>query len=143
MNNTINGRTLEEIKRGLNCCIPRYESNHWVTCSDECPYRSEGAFCRNVMQNNVLAYIQLLEHHIGELTEKVAQLEAAQPKWISVEDRLPDRFKPVVVCREYEKGMPKVEQGYRDDGNWWKVFGCRVKSVTHWMPFPEPPESVG
>lgn len=67
-------------------------------------------------------------------------LEAVRPKWISVADKLPETFKPVIVCREYKKGTPKVEQGYRDVNGWWKVFGCRVKSVSHWMPLPEPPE---
>lgn len=25
-------------------------------------------------------------------------------------------------------------------GGWWRVYGTRVKSVTHWMPMPAPPE---
>lgn len=23
---------------------------------------------------------------------------------------------------------------------WWRVYGTRTKSVTHWMPMPDPPE---
>lgn len=57
-------------------------------------------------------------------------------EWISVKDRLPERMQPVIVCREDKK----VEQGYKDVGDWWKVYGTRTKRVTHWMPLPEPPK---
>ena len=59
--------------------------------------------------------------------------------WISVKDRLPEHFEPVLVCRE-KNGSPYVEQGYKDVGEWWKVYGTRTKQVTYWMPLPEPPE---
>lgn len=54
--------------------------------------------------------------------------------WISVEDRLPEFFEPVIVCRD----DGRVEQGYKIGGDWWKVYGTRTKDVTHWMPFPAP-----
>jgi len=56
-------------------------------------------------------------------------------EWISVKDRLPDGFVPVIVCRE----NGKVEQGYRDVNGWWRVYSTRTKNITHWMPMPEPP----
>lgn len=56
--------------------------------------------------------------------------------WISVNDRLPNTFEAVIVCRE----NGKVEQGYKDVCDWWKVYGTRTKKVTHWMPLPKPPE---
>ena len=71
-------KTPDEIKKGLECCIPRYESNHWVTCSDECPYRSEGAFCRNVMQNNVRAYIHQLERERDAAVEDLETMGEAR-----------------------------------------------------------------
>lgn len=60
-------------------------------------------------------------------------------EWISVKERLPERFEPVLVCRE-KNGSPYVEQGHKDVGEWWKVYGTRTKHITHWMPLPEPPE---
>ena len=57
-------------------------------------------------------------------------------KWISVNDRLPERFERVLVCRKDKK----VEQGFRDVGDWWHVYGTRTKHITHWMPLPEPPK---
>lgn len=65
--------------------------------------------------------------------------ETTKPGWISVKKRLPERFEPVLVCRE-KNGSPYVEQGHKDVGEWWKVYGTRTKQVTHWMPLPEPPE---
>lgn len=52
--------------------------------------------------------------------------------WISVLDRLPDPFERVIVCRE----DGKVEQGYKDVGDRWKVYGTHTKQVAYWMPFP-------
>jgi len=60
-------------------------------------------------------------------------------EWISVKDRLPKNFEPVIVCRRGKDGTI-VEQGFKDAGSWWKVYGTRTKNVTHWMPLPEPPE---
>lgn len=60
-------------------------------------------------------------------------------EWISVKDRLPEAFRPVIVCREKGKGEYVVEQGCKDVKDWWKVYGTRTKKVTHWMPLPEPP----
>ncbi|MEL4859810.1 DUF551 domain-containing protein [Pseudoflavonifractor phocaeensis] len=57
-------------------------------------------------------------------------------EWISVKDRLPECFAPVIVCR----ADGKVECGMRDINNWWKVYGTRTKRVTYWMDLPEPPK---
>ena len=60
-------------------------------------------------------------------------------RWISVTDRLPETNKAVIVCRK----DGRVEQGiFRGVNGWWKVYGTNTKSITHWMPMPEPPEEV-
>lgn len=69
----------------------------------------------------------------------VDALRPQETEWISVTDRLPDRFVPVIVCR----ADGKVEQGHRDVGGWWKVYGTRTKRVTYWRPLPEPPRNEG
>ena len=82
-------KTPDEIKKALRIC-----SGKLLDYCDACNYCnwSSDCACNSRMCADALDYIQQLENHIGELTEKVAQLEAAQPKWISVEDRLPDAY---------------------------------------------------
>ena len=60
--------------------------------------------------------------------------------WISVAERLPDAFESVIVSRKNTSGKIVVEAGCYDVNGWWRVYGTRVKSVTHWQPLPEPPE---
>lgn len=74
----------------------------------------------------------------------VAHLPTRTPpsEWVSVEDRLPPYGKSVIVCQPYSKGTVMVEQGSRYVNGWWRVYGTRVKRVTHWMPLPEPPEGM-
>ena len=70
MTTKINGRTPEEIKNGLECCV--YENAY----CEICPFKDiTGLRCISHMADCVYAYIQQLEKHIGELTEKVAQLD--------------------------------------------------------------------
>ena len=59
-------------------------------------------------------------------------------EWISVKDRLPEGYEAVIVCRKGRGGCI-VEQGCLDVNGWWRVYGTRTKSVTHWMPLPDPP----
>lgn len=63
-------------------------------------------------------------------------------EWVSVSDQLPDRFQPVIICREKARGEYIVEQGMRDVGDWWKVYGARTKRVLYWMPMPWPPREL-
>lgn len=59
--------------------------------------------------------------------------------WISVQDRLPEDFRLVLVCRKTLKGRRIVDTGSKGVcGSWW-VHGERKNSVTHWMPMPDPP----
>lgn len=52
----------------------------------------------------------------------------------------PKNFVPVIICREKAKGEYIVEQGHKDIGDWWKVYGTRIKakSVVGWQEFPAP-----
>ena len=108
------------------------------------------------LSQDALAYIHQLENHIGELTEKVAQLEAAQPKWISVEERLPELNTTVLLIAHgwesqlvYIGKLEKVESeeswltGLVSKASEWTVYGfsyLREPIVTHWMPLPSMPE---
>lgn len=75
---------------------------------------------------------------IESLSGQLEQLEATQPKWISVKDNLPDDFKDVLVyCSFHESNWLEVAHQFR--GNWWKG-GKSMLNVSYWMPLPEPPK---
>lgn len=64
--------------------------------------------------------------------------------WISVKDRLPERFvglqRSDIVIVSYDNGV--VNTGYYDYycNCWFDVFEEYVFNVTHWMTLPEPPK---
>ena len=114
-------KTPEEIKKGLECC------NTYNDCQN-CPYdKADGSWACTVERNaDALAYIQ--------------QLEAAQPKWISVEERLPEEGARVMV---YFDGVVAVSEIIDTDmisgEPIWSFTGAGG-DPTHWMPLPEPPK---
>ena len=127
MPDLINGRTPEEIKRRMKCAsfdCGAIDCDD-CECSDLC--KSLDVFGDSA---NALAYIQ--------------HLEAQQPKWISVEERLPppetERYLVACVCSDGDRCVRTSIWAWDDideKGDWinWDV-------VTHWMPLPEPPEAV-
>lgn len=70
-------KTPDKIKKGLDHCAHDLDG----LCKG-CPYNEECYIADgfSVLAHDALEYIHSLENHIGELTEKVAQLEAAMPK---------------------------------------------------------------
>jgi hypothetical protein len=64
-------------------------------------------------------------------------LEAELEGWISVEDRLPEEYRNVLVAG----GV-----AYIKDDRWWSIMGAIYPGrpitweVTYWHPLPEPPE---
>lgn len=106
---------------------------HW-----DCPYGNEG------MTNCAVLLEAAYEDTIEKLLQLAESLSAADValavRWIPVTERLPDPFVSVIVCRDGAPGKRIVEQGHKDVGDWWKVYGTKTKRVTHWAPLPEPPE---
>ena len=85
--------------------------------------------------------------HILALQKEIEKLRGQLPRWIPVEERLPDHDELVLVIAS---GKPKenitldeaVELAtlYSDGWcleTWPEWVGAKV---THWMPLPEPPE---
>ena len=131
-------RTPEEIKKVLECC---YGDEVKRLC-DQCPnaVRVEGypeVFCGDFdcSGKEALALIQ--------------QLEAQVPKWISVEERLPEEVMRdesdvsssdlviVAVCDDMDNIFVADDIVCRGE---WVNYPAPLFEVTHWMPLPEPPK---
>lgn len=72
--------------------------------------------------------------------EKIKDLEAQLPKWISVEDRLPEHNQDVVMyVQNWNDNLYKVIGYFHDDKKFYlendTVTTC---SVLYWMPVPQP-----
>ena len=73
-------------------------------------------------------------------------LESAQPKWISVEERLPKINERVSVCNRYFKtnavsvAVDKLTLWANNKPVWCSELDSYKGAVTHWMPLPEPPK---
>ena len=126
-------KTPYEIKKGLEICSSRGD------CA-KCPY-PEGECFSDLVEKDAHGYILQLENHIGELTEKVALLEAAQPKWISVEERLPDEPGEVLACVYGRICIAWYSNRCFETPSGMVFYACE-NAVTHWMPLPEPPKEV-
>ena len=76
--------------------------------------------------------------------DAIEELLAAVPKWISVDERLPEKHVEVLICTE---DYGKNELGFANtavwDGSEWIETWNRKESipyVSHWMPLPVPPK---
>ena len=134
----INGRTPEYIKTSLAA----HGSESAESCAD-CEYSNAPRLdCSEALCADALIYIE--------------RLEAAQPKWISVEERLPegrclywDGFNPVRVA----ESTAQIELASGKKVCLSDVTFDMLLSIVHskegwdncthilyWMPLPEPPE---
>ena len=140
-------KTPDEIKKGLEIVV-----NGCLTCDcciTGCPYDMEchpmnedtNVDIPKQMTADAIAYIQQLENHIRDITKKVAQLEEAQPMWISVEVDLPAHA--ITPCLIYADGTIELADWSHDKYGlewWFYVDGEYETGVTHWMALPEAPK---
>ena len=79
---------------------------------------------------------------IEAICKAVEALEKqATQEWISVDDRLPEPWKQVLIYSRYDFCESAFYIGV--PGKWrvtWNHEMLDADSVTHWMPLPEPPK---
>lgn len=119
----INSRTPEEIKRWISNRVK------CETCPQDglygCEYGERTKDCQ--MCIDAIAYVD--------------RLEAAQPKWISVEKALPEMFVSVQVFMTDAGPFPSVREGYHvGNGRFCIPALGGWHPVSHWKPFDEPPK---
>ena len=81
-----------------------------------------------------------------DAADAIEELFAAVPKWISVEERLPEPYQNVLTCAWKLFGPDRKRVcgiDYVLDNGEWACGGESYKTmVTHWMPLPSAPKEV-
>lgn len=57
----------DEIKKGLECCQPKWDGKSLVPTCDECPYIHEGHWCRNVLFGDLRRYTIGIEQRLAQV----------------------------------------------------------------------------
>ena len=125
-------KTPEEIKK-IELALIDFET----TCG-HCPYEGEPNGC-----NRPGGTCKMLDV-VLDAAEAINQLEAQQPRWISVKEREPEPYVSVLGYIPDEAPMPVVREGYRvSPGNrnaYYFPVLADYKDITHWMEMPKPPK---
>lgn len=128
--------TKDEITRALRIC------GNSRKCT-ECPL-GDDKFCLHIMTTCAADLIE-------QQKARIAELKAKAPRWIPVEERLPENGVPVLVNyigNNYGKYHPDAIAVWTDYGCfWWEgsLEDCYAEvamPITHWMPLPGWPEDV-
>ena len=107
-----------------------------------------------VYVNGLRAGKGVLQEYAKQYRDSLLRIIDEQPavdavevqEWISVKDRLPNPFTPVLVYRQSFGTLPpyiKVDKMtlWNDDTQVWVDEVRNWKNVTtHWMPLPKPPK---
>lgn len=80
--------------------------------------------------------LNAINEHESHLIDEVFDIVNRQPKvgeWISVKDRLPDKFEFVLIQNIY--GVISV--ALRIKNSWYNFQGTELCTAIAWMPMPE------
>lgn len=87
----------------------------------------EGENCKGVLE------MIELDLELARITLAALEAKPVKNDWISCGERMPERFKTVLVCTRHGEIWTGIYDSYWD-------FYCDdrlVKDVTHWMPIPQ------
>ena len=155
--------------------IQQFEAREWdlfdllssAWFGKRCYFQQDNGTVYSRVSGEYMTLDQAIDEFAGELTnERESDSETYLPKWISVEERLPDDLEEVLILvketefygqyKEFSKSYFCQYIGCVDDGEWFTVWchGHRyIKDtakepyadkfeVTHWMPLPPSPQEV-
>ncbi len=123
----------------------RLESTNMHYDKPDCELFAKAADAIEELQKKVAfeeALAECWEGHAEGCRARFQKLLDAYPKWISVEERLPENGR--VLCVRKSEAFPgqryvyilTADHGEFRDGAIFTADG----NVTHWMPLPEPPK---
>lgn len=120
----------EEIKKGL---VEAIEEASWVV---------EGGDAHDLIDAVENAHASM-----ADALSLIQQLESQVPRWISVEERLPERKPPYCQTVNVRTIDGKVLPGFCNHGLWYVMReeddfcnDADEGEVTHWMPLPKAPK---
>ena len=116
-------KTPDEIKKELERCTSYMCGFPCEGCSYGIDAEKVESDCVDALLKDALAYIK--------------QLEAVQPKWISVNDMLPEKDGKYIVCTAKGSVYCTRFKAYGKSGSFQTDINTHI---THWMPLPEPPK---
>jgi hypothetical protein len=121
-------------------------ANDWSPTSDcDVPLAislANALYAVSALRHGLLTPARFREVVAATIYESLRKNKAtnSSTNWISVKDRLPEDDESYLVC-DLVTGEYLPDRGFIEDGV-WHIFGDPEFQVTHWMPFPPPPEEA-
>ena len=112
--------------------------NNFDVCDTDCPLNKP---CASIFRDFEDFTVAQLDEFMKIIAPNV--LEAEQPKWISIKDKLPEAGVEVLTRDAYGNLRNRSLYVFNNATRvvvFWPDGLVPGKHITHWMPLPEPPE---
>ena len=82
-----------------------------------------------------------IKYILNKQNEEIKRLKDQQPKWIPVEERLPEDHENVLIFDKKWGILIGWHMTWTNSDGWGTTEPKRTTEITHWMPLPEPPKA--
>ena len=94
-------KTPEEIRKGLDDCMPRWNEKKLTVRCDDCAYKGNGLWCRNMLFKDASTYIQQLESTVSQVSKALCGKEnATLDELLQAVDQLKSRLAQAEMERD-------------------------------------------